>query len=448
MRDLLLILVFLAYLSVGALVPFCAALGYVWVDTFYPQAVSYGLLSYVPVSLTMAVVAVGSYALLDRRAMPILGAHFWLTLAMTVWVTLSCTWAVVPDFAWAKWNWASKTIAFSAFIPFFFRSRLQIEAFILTWLFAAIIHIVPVGLKTLYAGGGYGYTLGVISGNSLLSEGSTLSTVCAMFVPLLLWVRRYSLLVPERLRTPGSLGYAALAVAASLGTFARTALVAFGVSAIGMLLRSRHKIMAAILIGVVVVGGALVTSKQWEARIETTTNYSDDNSALTRLAVWKWTLGFASEHPFGGGFESYRVNQIETTLATGIGYTQYGRAFHSAFFEVLGEQGYVGLAIFLALCLKTLVSLQRVRRRTRGAEAFAWARDLAGALQLALLVAMAGGCFIGIAFQPIFWYVFAIGESVRQHVRRAALGGVAQGGMPQPLQAGMVAGGLAPAPLA
>ncbi len=70
MRDLLITLVFLAYLSVGALVQLVAALGYVWVDTFSPQQVSYGLLTHVPVSLMVAVVAVGAYMLLDRRAAP------------------------------------------------------------------------------------------------------------------------------------------------------------------------------------------------------------------------------------------------------------------------------------------------------------------------------------------------------------------------------------------
>jgi putative inorganic carbon (HCO3(-)) transporter len=444
MRDLLVLLVFLAYLSVGALVPFVAALGYVWVDTFYPQSVSYGLLSYVPVSLAMAVVAVGSYALLDRRAMPIPGKHFWLTALMVVWATLTCTWAVLPDFAWSKWNWAVKTMAFSAFMPFFFRSRLQIEAFVLTWLFSAVIHIIPVGIKTLHSGGGYGFELGVIGGNSLLAEGSTLSIVCAMFIPLLFWVRKHSLLVPERLRTPGCVGYSALAGVAAIGTVERTALITFGVMGLGMLARSRRKTLAALIMGVAILGAGFVTSAQWAARIETTTNYGDDNSALTRLAIWKWTINFANEHPLGGGFESYQVSQIVTTMADGSTIVQHGRAFHNSFIEVLGEQGYVGLAIFVALCASTLLSMRRVRRLTRDVEAFAWIRDLAGALQLVLLVVMAGGMFVGIAFQPVFWYVFALGECVRQHVRRAALGGVAQ-----PLQIGLgPATGLAPAPVA
>jgi probable O-glycosylation ligase (exosortase A-associated) len=444
MRDLLIVLVFLAYICVGTLVPFVAALGYVWVDVFIPQWAGYGLLSAVPVSLIMAVVTIGAYAVLDRRVMPRPGLHLVLTLVMFVWVTVTLSWAVVPDAAWGKWNWAAKTVAFSAFIPFFFRSRVQIEAFLLTWLFAAVIHIVPVGLKTMVSGGGYGYALGVIGGNSLLSEGSTLATVCAMWLPLLMWVRRHAMLVPLRLRTPGCLGYAAAAGAAAIGTYERTAIVALAVSGLGMLIRSKRKALAAALIGVALVGGGAITGSQWAARMETTENYSNDNSALTRLAMWKWTLNFVSANPQGGGFEAYHISKIETQLADGSTITQFGRAFHNSFFEVLGEQGWFGLAVFLGLCAKTMLSLQRVRKQTRDVEAFLWARDLANALQIALLTAMAGGFFVGIAFQPMFWYVFAAGECVRQHVMRAALGGVAQPAVP-----GMgTAGGLAPAPLA
>ena len=460
MRDLAITLVFLAYLSVGALVPFAAALGYVWVDTFSPQQVSYGLLTGVPVSLMAALVTVGAYLLLDRRLPPRPGLYFGLALLMVIWMTITTfLWAALPDYAFSKWNWAVKTVAFSAFMPFLFRSRVQIEAFVLTWMFAAVIHIVPVGLKTMVGGGGYDMDLGVVSGNSLLSEGSTLSTVCAMFVPLLLWGRSHAQLVPERLRTPGFLGYAAVSGAAAIGTFARTALIAFAVVAIGLMLRSRRKVLTAVLLGIAVLGGALITGQRWDARMRTTETYGGDTSALTRLEVWKWTVHYAEENPLGGGFEVNRISRIETPDGNGGTFVQVGRAFHNAFMEILGEQGWVGLFIFLALCARSLVSLQRIRRLVRGIETFAWARDLAGALQIALVAVMAGSCFIGIAYQPIYWYLFALTECVRQHVRRAALGGVpaptarippygAYPGAVQPGSAGLgTAGSLSPAPL-
>ncbi len=460
MRDLAITLVFLAYLSVGALVPFVAALGYVWVDTFSPQAVTYGLLSGVPVALMAALVTAGAYMLLDRRLPPRPGLHLVLVLSMVVWVTLSTfMWAAVPDYAYAKWDWATKTVAFSAFMPFFFRSRVQIEAFVLTWMFAAVVHIVPVGLKTMYNGGGYDMNLGVVAGNSLLSEGSTLSTLCAAFVPLLVWGRRHAQLVPERLRTPGFLGYAAVAGAAAIGTFARTALIAFGVVAIGLMLRSRRKVLTLVLLGFAILGGALITGQRWDARMRTTETYAADTSALTRLEVWKWTLHYAETNPLGGGFEVYRLDRIETPDGNGGTFLQVGRAFHNSFMEVLGEQGWFGLFIFLALCARSLISLQRMRRVVRGIETFAWARDLAGALQVGLLALMAGSCFIGIAFQPIFWYMFALTECVRQHVRRAALGGIPAPasmvpyaphlGAVQPGSAALgTASSLSPAPLA
>src|SRR3546814_15790623 len=82
--------------------------------------------------------------------------------------------------------------------------------------------------------------------------------------------------------------------------------------------------------------------------------YQADESASTRLAVWKWTIDFAKKSPFGGGFEAYRQNQIRynTVKIEGQGPQQTvdktlevdkARAYHSAYFEMLGEQGYPGL---------------------------------------------------------------------------------------------------------
>ncbi len=420
MRDMAILLTFLSYICVGALSPFVAALGYVWVDGFLPQLVSYGFLRSVQVSLIMAIVTIGGYVVMDRRSPPRMNLHFVLVISMFVWVTLSTTWAVAPSVVWEKWDWAAKMVAFTAFIPFFFRSRVQIEAFLLTYMFSAAVNVLPVGVKTMLGGGGYGLTLGVVGGNSGLSEGSTLATAAIMFVPILLWAARHSMLLPQKLRAPGCGGYAGLACLAAIGTYERTALVAFAVLAGGLWLRSRHKVVMIVALLVVGAGLSLATGKAWLDRMQTTTTLkADGGSADTRLEMWAWTLGFVRSHPLGGGFNAYVVSVIRTKLDDGSEVVQHGRAFHSSYFEVLGEQGYLGLLMFLGLIGRSFLSLRAVKRRVKGTPELAWAGALAGALQLSLLIQMAGSAFVGIAFQTMFWYLFATAECMRQYVRRA-----------------------------
>src|SRR5208282_92790 len=107
LRDLYVAGIYAAFFVIGPTAPFVFSLGYLWVDTFYPQYVS-PLVSQIPTSLVMGMAAIGSYILLDRRSPPRFSFHTGLTLVFAAWVTLTLTWAEVPDSAWEKWNWAFK----------------------------------------------------------------------------------------------------------------------------------------------------------------------------------------------------------------------------------------------------------------------------------------------------------------------------------------------------
>jgi O-antigen ligase len=144
--------------------------------------------------------------------------------------------------------------------------------------------------------------------------------------------------------------------------------------------------------------------------------------------VWNWTLGYVALHPEGGGFEAYRINRILVPRQPSDpqaddsppGYKfQAGRAFHSSYFEVLGEHGWLGLALFMGLILSTLSNLRQTKRQCRNVPQLTWAVELAFALQTSLIVLMVCGAFIGIAFQPLFYYIFAIALSLREYAYRA-----------------------------
>ena len=420
LRSFYITLIYLSFIALGISAPFVLSLGYVWVDTFDPQQVAYAILNQIPVSLIMAIAAIGGFLVLERRK----GGLTLLSVLLVVfafWVTLTTAmWAEVPVDAWVKWNYAFKTLCFAAFVPFVFRSRIQIEAFLQIYLFAILVHFLPVGVKTLISGGGYGRTLGVVGGNSLLAEGSTLAAVSLMLVPIILYLRKHSIIIPKTRWTQlGYLGLVVVAVSAAMGTFERTGLVGMAVVAGGLWLRSRRKILYACVALVGLSGVGAVTSDAWNERISTIKDYSSESSALGRILVWKWTLGYVSTHPLGGGFNDFMIDKITFPPdVDGVSVVRKGIAFHSIYFEVLGEQGWPGLALFAAMIVLTLSTLQRVAQLSRRVESLLWAKDLAYALQVSVVTLLACGAFIGIAFQPMLYYLFAIAACLRSHSRQ------------------------------
>ena len=421
LRSLWLLFVYISFLGLSTSAPFVATLGYVWVDTFTPQNVAYIILNQIPVALLMGAAAVGLYLLLDRRLPPRLSAETALMIAIVLWVNLTMIWAQVPDAAWEKWDWACKTLVFASFIPLVIRSRIQIEAFAQTYVLSLAANIIPFGVKTLISGGGYGSNLGLQSGNSGLSEGGLLSTVCLMAVPLALHLARHSQLVPRfRLVPLVYWGIAGLAVVTAVGTYERSALIGLVVLGLYMWTRSRHKLGFGIIAVAVACLMIYTTSSAWNDRVASIGNFQKENSAYTRILVWKWTLGFVAEHPLGGGFQTYLINHVEIpgtddTPAT----VQFGRAFHSIYFEVLGEQGYPGLALFLGLTALTFIKLRRLAKKARAHPDLEWLASLSNALQSGLAVFMTSGAFVGIAFQPMYWYFIALGISLNAYLWRA-----------------------------
>jgi putative inorganic carbon (HCO3(-)) transporter len=438
MSDFYVVLVYLGVLGIGCFAPFVLCLGYIWVDTSYPQDLSRFFFGQ-PVALIMGSAAIGFYLLFDRRSPPRLTVTWALMFVMALWVTLTTTWAVDPIAAWGKWDWAFKTVLFSALIPFMVRSRIQIEALIQVFLFSASIAIIPYGAKGLISGGVYGNALSPLRSNYGLGEGSTLAVASVMFIPFAFYLRRYSLLIEQqKWRTPLYICYVIACVSAAIATFARTAIIGFAALAAVMWLQSRHKLLLIASLAVIALATYHLTPERWRARIHTigvaaADNSSIDESAKGRLVVWKWTLGFAKTHPFGGGFNSYTVNHI---IEDGVDYGA-GKAFHSIYFEVLGEHGFVGLGVFLAIMLGTIVNLLKIRWQSRANRELAWCSDLANALLTALFIVMAGGAFVGIAFQPLIWYLFALTNCLQQYVRRYH---IPQSGQAQPIRLKFVDG--------
>lgn len=420
MRDLALVAFLLTLLALACKRPFLFTLAYIYVDTVSPQRLSWYLLNRVPLSLIVAALAMGAWLLLDRKDSLRFTVRQALMLVMLGYAGVTTLHADFPVDALEKWDWAWKAVAFAVFLPFTLRTRLRIEAALLFLTLSAASIVIVGGLKTVLAGGGYGVLNLMVSNNSGLYESSIISTVAIALIPIIFWFARYGTVFPPDWRTKlfcAALIFACLLI--PIGTEARTGLVCIGVVAILMLRDVKRRFLY--LAGAALLGAAAIPflPASFTSRMQTIEGYQSDESAGTRLAVWGWTLNYVKDRPFGGGFGAYRQNQLQIQLTNEHSAgdiqmvstrteTDAGRAWHSSYFEMLGEQGWPGLILFLAIHFAGLFRMEVIRRRYRKREDEPWVAPLATALQHFHIVYLVGGAFVQTAFQPFGWLVIGV----------------------------------------
>ena len=443
MRDLVFIGFIAALLLLAVRRPFLFALAYIYVDTVSPQRLSYHLLNSIPLSMIVAVLAIGGWMLADPKDKLAFSGRQGLILVLLAYAGVTTFNADFPVDAAEKWDWAWKALAFAVFLPFTMRSKLRIEAVALFLLLSASSIIIVGGLKTAMSGGGYGVLNLMVDNNSGLYESSTISTIAIALIPIILWFAKFgTIFTPDwRVKTfAAALIFACLLM--PIGTEARTGLVCIGVLGLLMLRDVKRRLL---YIGAACALGAAAIPflpSSFTNRMETIQGFQGDQSAGTRLAVWAWTWDYALSHPFGGGFGAYRSNHIivqtvstasngDTQTVTASTETDQARAYHSAYFEMLGEQGFPGLLIYLLIQGLGLVRMEVLRRRYRKVEGDrAWIAPLATALQHFQIVYLIGSIFVGIAYQPFAWLMMAVQIGLDQHVARLERSGEDKVGKP------------------
>ncbi len=441
MRDLVFVAYLLALLFLAFKRPFIFTLIYAYIDIVAPQRLSYFLLNSVPLSLIVFGMAFLGYLLADDKK----DSRFSVRQGAMVLLLLYCGYTTffgaLPEDAAEKWDWVWKALVFAIFLPLTLRTKLRIEALTLFMVLCAATLIITGGIKTLGSGGGYGALVLLIDDNAGLYEGSIISMVAIAIIPLMLWLSKHGTIFPPDWRVKYftlALVFAALLI--PIGTQARTGLVCIAVLAVLQLRFVKYRFLYAGLAVTVGLMAIPFLPQSFSERMGTIQNYKADESASTRIAVWEWTIAYANANPMGGGFNVYRLNKLRYELAEDENDTQQqdydyaleddgpievvdeGRAFHSSYFEMLGEQGYPGLSLWLFIHLGGIWRMEVLRRRYRKSqkESEAWIAPLAIALANAHIIYMAGSLFVGVAFQPFVYMLVALQIGLDTYLSRRA----------------------------
>ena len=115
---------------------------------------------------------------------------------------------------------------------------------------------------------------------------------------------------------------------------------------------------------------------------------------MGRLNAWWMAWNLARDRFLGGGFEvitpelfaRYAPNPLDLHAA------------HSIYFQILGEHGFVGLALFLLLWFLTWRRAGLVLRAAKGNQELVWAGRLAAMIQVSLVGYFVGGAFLSLAY--------------------------------------------------
>jgi len=422
----------LAFLALGLRKPFVWVLAFIYIDILTPQKISWSLLASLPISLIAFVLAFGGWIALDDKRDTRFTLRQGLIVLLLVYCGLTTMMAEFQTEAAEKWSWVWKALLFAIFLPLTLRTRLRFEAVVTVIVLTIGGILITGGIKTAAGGGGYGLLRTFVAENAGIYEGSTLSTMAIAIIPLIWWVARYTTLFPQRrlvLLFAAALTFAALLI--PVGTQTRTGLLCIGLLGVLALRSVKRRFLYLGVAGAVAVAAVPFLPDSYMERINTIENHKSDQSASTRVAVWMWTLDYVKDHPFGGGFDAYRGNNLQVETVKELGpdnnakldvqvHEEKARAYHSAYFEMLGEQGYPGFLLWAWIHFLGLWQMERLRRRwgKEKAEHLAWIAPLANALQMAQLIYLLGALFIGIAFQPVMFMLIAVQCGLWSYAKR------------------------------
>ncbi len=417
LTDLLWSIIIFLFIFLGMSRPYVLLAGVIWVDVIKPQDLSFSFLYGKPLSLLVTVFFLLSFFLnISKIRRPASLNSTFILVFLIIWITICTFYAVAPNLAWVKYDYAVKTLIFSLFIPFVISKRQQLDFVIASFVASLSYYSLTAGFRSLLGSGGYGVQLVQTRvGDSGAAETSTLSMLSVMIIPLVIYLIKYS----DYVRGVGVVKFLLIltsfaGVAAMVGTHARTGLVGFLVLFLAFAYYYKYKARLLIAAALCVPLVLAVLPSDYLARMNTLKTANTESSALGRIVVWKWTVDYVSSSPIvGGGFLCYVANagQLKRFIPEGTSIDENedgGKAFHSIYFEALGETGYVGLLAYLYMMYRMWLLNITTARISSGEPSAA----LAVTLNLCLIVYATCGAFIGISYAPWIFYLLGFSSSL------------------------------------
>lgn len=411
MRDLILFAGLLVLLPLLVRNAFIGVLMWIWISLMNPQREVYGVLGNFQLNLGVAILTILIWMISrGRKAIPQDGYVIFLVL-FALWSCLCTYTALDRSISFPLWSRTMKTMVLVLAVATLARSPARIQAVL--WILVASIGFYAIkgaGFAILTAG----QHQVVGPADTMIADNNELGLAFVVLVPLIGYLRAVSRNAVARM---AALATMVMAVLATLGTYSRGALLALVAMASVHALRSRTGAILLAVGAVLAAGVPAFAPASWLQRMETIRSYNEDASFQGRVAAWRTSVNIAMARPLvGGGFASVERDRV-VRLFKSPGSLDRGKAAHSIYFEVLGDTGFVGLALYLAVVGSVALNTMLVLWFARSRPELDWARKLARALQTALVAILVGGSALSMAYYDGFLVILALSSCLLSAVR-------------------------------
>ncbi len=400
MRDFVIVAIVFGSIPLVLLRPQLGVLLWYWISLMNPHRLTWGYAYNLRVALVAAVVTVIAWLFSREKKSPPNSIVTYLLAALTLWVSISTLFALVPDAAEAKWEEVIKILGMTFVAMALINTKERIIQLVWVVAFSLGFYGIKGGLFVIASGGSY-RVWGPDS--SFIADNNALGLALIMVIPLFHFLSGQ---VQNRWLRLGLLVAIGPIIAAVFGTYSRGDFVALGITIAAFWLRARRRLLSGVfLVGFAETALALLPAA-WYDRMSSIDNYAQDESLQGRVNSWYFAWRLAEDRPLtGGGFDVVDDTSLYFKYVPGASEVHN---FHSIYFQFLGEHGFPGLLIFLGLILSSLMTANSIMRMARHRPDLQWARDLAAGIQISIVGYCAAGTFLNLGFYDLFYVLVAI----------------------------------------
>lgn len=175
-------------------------------------------------------------------------------------------------------------------------------------------------------------------------------------------------------------------------------LVAIGLLSV-VLTKGRHRAWVVVGLAIGAVAFLFLTNEQFWERQETTANYQDDGSAMSRIHIWTGGLEMWKDHPFGvggGGFVHLSMDYIPEIKEP--------KSQHNTYVAVFTDWGFIGMILYFCYLIHIIMLTFKIKRNSKMHPLLMKYHLEVTALQMAIAGICAAGMFHSRQYaEVVYW---------------------------------------------